>query len=81
MNNTFTDKSFHLAICQNKPSNDLRELAGEKEGILYLARQDEKKRAERVGFEPTVTHGATTVFETVPFNRSGTSPNSGAIIS
>jgi len=30
------------------------------------------------------THGgpkATTVFETVPFNRSGTSPNSGAIIS
>jgi hypothetical protein len=34
-----------------------------------------------VGFEPTVTHRATTVFETVPFNRSGTSPNSGAIIS
>ena len=30
--------------------------------------------AERVGFEPTVTHKATTVFETVPFNRSGTSP-------
>jgi hypothetical protein len=27
-----------------------------------------------VGFEPTVTHKATTVFETVPFNRSGTSP-------
>jgi hypothetical protein len=27
-----------------------------------------------VGFEPTVTHRATTVFETVPFNRSGTSP-------
>ena len=37
--------------------------------------------AERVGFEPTVTHKATTVFETVPFNRSGTSTNSGAIIS
>ena len=36
--------------------------------------------AERVGFEPTVTHKATTVFETVPFNRSGTSPDSGAII-
>jgi hypothetical protein len=26
--------------------------------------------AERVGFEPTVAHRATTVFETVPFNRS-----------
>jgi hypothetical protein len=37
--------------------------------------------AERVGFEPTVTHWATTVFETVPFNHSGTSPNSVAIIS
>jgi hypothetical protein len=34
--------------------------------------------AERVGFEPTVARKATTVFETVPFNRSGTSPNSGA---
>ena len=30
--------------------------------------------AERVGFEPTVAQGTTTVFETVPFNRSGTSP-------
>jgi hypothetical protein len=34
--------------------------------------------AERVGFEPTVATRTTTVFETVPFNRSGTSPNSGA---
>ena len=30
--------------------------------------------AERVGFEPTVAQRTTTVFETVPFNRSGTSP-------
>src|SRR5512138_1949714 len=30
--------------------------------------------AERVGFEPTVATRTTTVFETVPFNRSGTSP-------
>ena len=30
--------------------------------------------AERVGFEPTVATRATTVFETVPFNHSGTSP-------
>lgn len=30
--------------------------------------------AERVGFEPTVRHKRTTVFETAPFNRSGTSP-------
>ncbi len=33
--------------------------------------------AERVGFEPTVAQRATTVFETVPFNRSGTSPFAG----
>ena len=31
--------------------------------------------AERVGFEPTVAQGTTTVFETVPFNHSGTSPS------
>jgi hypothetical protein len=30
--------------------------------------------AERVGFEPTVTTRATTVFETAPIGRSGTSP-------
>ncbi len=30
--------------------------------------------AERVGFEPTVDTRPTTVFETVPFNRSGISP-------
>jgi hypothetical protein len=29
--------------------------------------------AERVGFEPTVPEG-TTVFETAPFDHSGTSP-------
>ena len=31
--------------------------------------------AERVGFEPTVTASATTVFETASLNRSGTSPH------
>src|SRR3954465_10791155 len=30
--------------------------------------------AEGVGFEPTVRARRTTVFETVPFNRSGTPP-------
>ena len=30
--------------------------------------------AERVGFEPTVPHEGTTVFETAPIDRSGTSP-------
>jgi hypothetical protein len=30
--------------------------------------------AERVGFEPTMAKKAITVFETVPFNHSGTSP-------
>jgi hypothetical protein len=29
---------------------------------------------ERVGFEPTVPHRGTTVFETAPIDRSGTSP-------
>jgi hypothetical protein len=37
-----------------------------KRGFAFLA--------ERVGFEPTVRKDPTTVFETVPFNRSGTSP-------
>ena len=31
--------------------------------------------AERVGFEPTAVTRAATVFETVPFNHSGTSPD------
>ncbi len=31
--------------------------------------------AERVGFEPTVAQRTTTVFETAPFNHSGTSPS------
>ena len=30
--------------------------------------------AEGVGFEPTVTHKATTVFETAPIGHSGTPP-------
>ena len=30
--------------------------------------------AEEVGFEPTVPQKRTTVFETAPFNRSGTPP-------
>ena len=34
--------------------------------------------AERVGFEPTVTTSATTVFETAPIGRSGTSPQGSA---
>ena len=33
--------------------------------------------AERVGFEPTVPARGTTVFETAPFDHSGTSPGSG----
>jgi hypothetical protein len=35
-------------------------------GIFFLA--------ERVGFEPTVEEASTTVFETAPIGRSGTSP-------
>ena len=31
--------------------------------------------AERVGFEPTVTDKATTLFESAPINHSGTSPS------
>src|SRR5918992_5279554 len=33
--------------------------------------------AERVGFEPTVPTGGTSVFETDPIDRSGTSPRPG----
>ena len=45
--------------------------------VIKTAR-DPGGKAERVGFEPTVAQKATTVFETVPFNRSGTSPNGAA---
>ena len=40
----------------------------------------DKKRAERVGFEPTIDTRSITVFETAPFNRSGISPNRKGII-
>ena len=41
----------------------------------YARWQDYFKRmAERVGFEPTVARRTTTVFETAPIGRSGTSP-------
>ena len=41
--------------------------------ILYL-KSKVSSLAERVGFEPTVGTSPTTVFETAPFNHSGTSP-------
>jgi hypothetical protein len=46
--------------------------------IFMLTFHDVLFSAERVGFEPTVAQWTTTVFETVPFNRSGTSPCGGA---
>jgi hypothetical protein len=36
--------------------------------------------AEREGFEPSVVHRATTVFETAPFSHCGTSPNAKIIL-
>ncbi|GEM_PF-3664109 len=39
-----------------------------------LQRRALNKKAERVGFEPTEATRTSTVFETVPFNRSGISP-------
>ena len=47
-------------------------------GAIYAPKK-RTKRAERVGFEPTVTTSATTVFETDPFGHSGTSPDAGII--
>ena len=49
-------------------------------GLFLFLSTDIDCEAERVGFEPTVVHRATTVFETAPFNRSGTSPNDEIII-
>ncbi len=40
------------------------------EGIF----RQERKVAERVGFEPTDPETGSTVFETAPFDHSGTSP-------
>ena len=42
-------------------------------GILFHHRSTKNINTERVGFEPTVP-GGTTVFETVRFNHSRTSP-------
>ena len=39
-------------------------------------RKNKAGKTERVGFEPTVRETRTPVFETGPFNRSGTSPQS-----
>ncbi len=39
----------------------------------------ENKEAEGVGFEPTVAHKATTVFETAPIVHSGTPPECRAL--
>jgi hypothetical protein len=45
---------------------------GERRGSLELHPRS-LFVAERVGFEPTVTTRATTIFETAPIGRSGTS--------
>jgi hypothetical protein len=53
-----------------------RVFSGE-ELIVNHEKVRKNKTAERVGFEPTVTKLATTVFETAPIGRSGTSPCGG----
>ena len=45
------------------------------ERVAVCASSKRLKGAERVGFEPTVVTRATTVFETAPIGRSGTSPS------
>jgi hypothetical protein len=50
-------------------------MADKKENRLMV--QTVLRLAEGVGFEPTVQETHTTVFETVPFNRSGTPPAAG----
>ena len=57
-------------------------------GAALSAKRREPRRgsrlaseAERVGFEPTVRTSPTLVFETSPFNRSGTSPAKGRGVS
>ena len=47
----------------------------EAAGAKFL--NDFNQMAERVGFEPTVPTRSTSVFETDPIDRSGTSPESG----
>ena len=55
-------------------SPDMAGAQGERKAPAgSLSRND---LAEGVGFEPTVTTGATTVFETAPIGRSGTLPDS-----
>jgi hypothetical protein len=57
------------------PLISLVELVIIAERVAIVAHSKRPKGAERVGFEPTVTTKATTVFETAPIGRSGTSPS------
>ena len=62
-----------------EPAREANEVSGEGGIRTYIPPEGTggdiyHHRAERVGFEPTVGTSPTTVFETVPFNHSGTSP-------
>jgi hypothetical protein len=52
--------------------------AASGDAALYVDRIDGGgSETEEVGFEPTVPRSGTPVFETGPFNHSGTPPDSG----
>ena len=59
-----------MSFSSPKPQNVKARADGRKE---TTTRRIFEVMAERVGFEPTVPCG-TTVFETAPFDHSGTSP-------
>ncbi len=48
-----------------------------RSGFFRKKNENNDLVAERVGFEPTVPVKGTTVFETAPFDHSGTSPQWG----
>ncbi len=50
-----------------------------RKGDLRVALTNNSYEAEKEGFEPSVAHDATPVFETGPINHSGTSPMGGII--
>ena len=74
----YPDYHNALSRCQREPPRDRkpRETAGFSGGLKRHGMSGNGVLAEREGFEPSVPVKGTTVFETAPIDRSGTSPSS-----
>ena len=74
------DSSTHEGVPRVRERTAAAHASRYVEGDATRRNPPDEMVAERVGFEPTVAHRTTTVFETAPFNHSGTSPGSQAAL-